>query len=195
MANLSFIQNNPDAIRMIPQQEDIVYKFMKKNTKKLVSQFMHGNFYSKSYSPEKDMKEATDLTIGIENNKSEIHFALRIRWTINGRQIKWSDRKDITIRSKHDNGSDAELIKIRNGYGHYMLYCWGNQNLFVVDNWIMIDLDIFRKYERPISDKKPDKSNYDGTYFKSYSLKWLKKINCIIDGNINLDDLNLLSNS
>ena len=124
------------------------------------------------YIPEDDMSKNTDLMIYLYKN---LRIALRVRDT------ESCPFRDLTIRSRN-GGHKTEIDKIREGYGDYMLYCWGSEEnkIHKIHEWALVDLDEFRKKEDQLAFTEI--ANYDGrTWFYIYNLKQLKQKNVIVN--------------
>lgn len=115
----------------------------------------------------KDTQEATDMVVKIDGGD----VALRVR--------EPSCRyRDLTIRSRSTNGGKTEIHKIREGFGDWYLYGWGD-GINTVREYILIDLDKLRKFN--LLDKpRQERRNFDGTQFVSIPIGELQMSGCLI---------------
>ncbi len=168
-----YIKHREFADKFVPMQQSIIDRYKSRlDFNKSTAKFAY------RYDEQKDLKENTDIVLYQYYN---LRFALRVR---NAEQCKY---RDLTIRS-YKNGNLTEYDKLMNGYGDYMLYCWGglinNTNPYI-NEFVMIDLDIFRtKHEQFLLQK--DKQNKDGgmTRFNIYDLAKMIKTDCVIAVNL-----------
>lgn len=79
-----------------------------------------------------DMKHATDFVVSVKGGT----VAVRIRRNVANAY------RDITIRSKRQNGVETELQKIKKGFADYYLYIWTNNNCVL--DWWLIDVNQMR---------------------------------------------------
>jgi hypothetical protein len=139
------------------------------------------NFISLEYDHDKDCNENTDLTYYLY---AALSFALRIR-NLKTKYFENNNKRDITIRS-YKNGDNTEIKKIIDGFGDYMLYCWGlmQNNEPIIKDYILLNLDKFRdNHEKWRTDK--DISNHDGSKFNCYSIREIIKAGAAIDFDLN----------
>jgi hypothetical protein len=111
------------------------------------------------YDQKEDMERNTDLLIFEYNS---LRIALRVR----DANIKY---RDVTIRS-YNKGYKTEVDKIKEGFGDYMLYCWGSldkDKVPTISDYLLFDLDCFRKLNDYFY--MDNKDNKDGTKFNIYS--------------------------
>lgn len=125
---------------------------------------------------QKDMQENTDLLMYEFNSLS---VALRIR---NADTCKF---RDVTIRT-FSQGYKTEFDKLMEGYGHYMLYCWGKiENAKpTIREYILFDLDIFRKNHLRYLISGNIKNTDGVTSFNAYDCKKIVTTPCCIAVNI-----------
>lgn len=117
---------------------------------------------------DQDTRQATDMIITVGSGD----VAVRIRR--DGYKQKY---RDWTIRSFRRTGNKTELMKLREGFCRWYLYCWTENNQII--DWILIDLDIVRR-SGLLDKKRYQISNWDGTYFIAISVKELKDNNCLV---------------
>lgn len=125
------------------------------------------HFLSLEVSDEqKDTQEATDMIIKIEGGD----VALRVRDAS-------KPYRDLTIRSKSKYGGRTEIDKIRDGFGDWYLYGWGNGGY--VKEYILVDLDKVREFG--LLEGRREIPNYDGaTRFINIEIGELQMCGCII---------------
>lgn len=138
-----------------------------------------GPFLLEAASFDVDAKQATDLIVFTAR---DMRIAARVR------RPGYADRYpyEFTIRCKRDSGAETELSKIVNGWGDWLFYGHANVTNWI-ERWWLIDLHAFRAglirssmNGTPI--KYHDKSNGDGTHFKSFDLRSFPKVPLIIVG-------------
>lgn len=115
---------------------------------------------------ELDTKEATDLIVFNTRSKQ---IAARIR---DAKKYLPKFAEQFTIRSRRDNGTMTELEKIHRGFGQWLFYGFGHDDL-TIDPWYLIDLDSFRYHLRRESwaangIKSQEIPNGDGTHFRAF---------------------------
>lgn len=87
-------------------------------------------------------------------------------------------RTGLTIRSGSKSGRTTEITKLINGAGKLYFYAWMNEEKINIIGWLLIDIDKIRdKLDRFGKEHK----NGDGTYFKSYGIKFLEDNKAIIN--------------
>ena len=119
---------------------------------------------------EKDTQEATDMIIKIEGGD----VALRVRDAS-------KPYRDLTIRSRSSNGGRTEIDKIREGFGDWYLYGWGNGGY--VKEYILVDLDKVREFN--LLDSRKEIQNYDGrTKFINIEIGELQMCGCLVAQNL-----------
>ncbi|HEX7926472.1 MAG TPA: MT-A70 family methyltransferase [bacterium] len=91
---------------------------------------------------EEDVKRNTDLIV---LRMEPVRIACRVRDYAKYRQRYGSE---FTIRYRRSSGVDTELDKIRDGWGDYMLYGFGQPNGHFRP-WGLGDLDVFRDWYQP----------------------------------------------
>jgi len=104
-----------------------------------------------------DTQEGFDFMVNI----NDVKIAIRIRHSS-------CIYRDFTVRSKLDTGNITELAKIIDGKGDFYLYAWAINDTRIGE-YMLIDLNLLRVLDI-LKDNRIDISNYDGTYFKSYSI-------------------------
>lgn len=120
---------------------------------------------------EKDTQEATDMLIKIEGGD----VALRVREPS-------CLYRDLTIRSRSRWGYKTELDKLKEGFGDWYLYGWGN-GYGIVKEYILIDLHKLREFNL-LNITRREISNGDGTKFISIPIGELQMYGCIVTMNI-----------
>ncbi len=138
------------------------------------------HFLSMEISDEhKDTQEATDMVIKIEGGD----VALRVR------EPSCSYR-DLTIRSRSRWGHKTEIHKLKEGFGDWYLYGWGD-GISTVKEYVLVDLHRIRNFK--LFDRSwPEKSNGDGTQFISMPLGALEMCGCIISKQLKSDTQSLI---
>jgi len=117
---------------------------------------------------ERDVKQATDYLIKLKGGD----VAVRLRWW-----SKYTVKKEWTVRSKRDSGTETELSKSQKGFAKWYLYGWVKDG--VLASWMLLDLDTVRR--KGVLDRVWDeKSNRDGTYFIIIPNHVLIETRCII---------------
>lgn len=99
----------------------------------------------------KDTNESTDMIMFI----SKPDIALRVR------SPKYSYR-DITIRSRSKYGGKTEIDKLREGYGDWYFYGWGDGRGKILE-YVIADIDKIRR--SGLLENKIETLNNDGTAF------------------------------
>jgi hypothetical protein len=110
-----------------------------------------------------DQKRNTDLIV--LTGPGDVRVAFRARRE--GRYLADYGHQ-FTIRSSRPSGVATELDKLREGWGHYMLYGFGADRSSPADYlkaWALIDLAVFRAYPNVRGRELP---NPDGTKFRAY---------------------------
>jgi hypothetical protein len=105
-----------------------------------------------------DTKCATDFTITTD----QPHIAFRVRDS----KYQQSYGNQFTLRCQVASGKETELDKILNGYGTWMLYCFGTEEPYpCFTSWTLIDLDSFRYHYQHNQESLSMgiKSNNDGS--------------------------------
>lgn len=126
------------------------------------------NFLSLEVSDEyKDTQEATDMLIKIEGGD----VALRVR----NPSCKF---RDFTIRSRSKYGGKTEIDKLKEGFGDWYLYGWGDGNGNILE-WILIDLNKLRQF-RLLDKERQENWNHDGTKFIGIPIGELQMTGCLI---------------
>lgn len=136
------------------------YKILKKNSHHLINMNIADEHI--------DRTQATDIEIQVKGSA----VGLRVREP----ECRF---RDFTIRSRVKSGQSTELDKLKQGYGDYYLYSWGDGEGRITE-YVLIDLHQVRK-SGLLDIKRPERSNGDGTKFISISLVELKRDNCILD--------------
>lgn len=122
----------------------------------------------------KDTQEATDMIIKIEGGD----VALRVR----NPSCKF---RDFTVRTRSKYGGKTEIDKLKEGFGDWYLYGWGDGNGNLLE-WILIDLDKVRKFK--ILDKpRQERRNCDGTKFVGIPIGELQMTGCLISKKLNVN--------
>lgn len=114
---------------------------------------------------EKDTQEATDMIIKIEGGD----VALRVRDAN-------KHFRDFTIRSRSKNGGKTEIDKIKEGFGDWYLYGWGNNGY--VKEYILVDLGKVRDFN--LLKGRKEIPNYDGTRFINIQIGELQMCGCLV---------------
>lgn len=123
---------------------------------------------------EEDTQQATDMVIKVEGGD----VALRVREPS-------CVYRDLTIRTKSRYGGKTEIHKLREGFGTWYLYGWGD-GVGAVKEYILVDLNMVRDFE--LLDKpRSERSNYDGTKFMSIPISELQMHGCIIAKQLSSD--------
>lgn len=99
---------------------------------------------------DEDQKQATDYVIEIEGGT----VCARCRDHKTG-------FRDITIRAARASGVKTELTKLRDGFGKYYLYIWGDLVTGQVYQYVLFDIDKIRAAGL-ISEQREIKWNRDG---------------------------------
>ena len=88
----------------------------------------------------KDLSEATDFEIDNINNMT---VASRIRRNeyYNNTQYRY----EFTIRYKLHSGNITEIDKIKQGYAKFLFYGFLNNDETEIIQWVIMDLDYFRR--------------------------------------------------
>lgn len=93
---------------------------------------------------------------------------------LSSKKIRWG-LDQFTIRSRKPSGNKTELAKIFEGWGDYMLSCFGNAETGRIDHWKLLDLDVFRRtFDKRAFDAgliKEHINTLDGTGFLGLSTK------------------------
>jgi hypothetical protein len=155
----------------VPKQQEIIEKYKQRLDFKKINKA-----YAFKYDRKEDMERNTDLLIYEYNS---LRIALRVR---NIENCKW---RDITIRS-YNKGYKTELDKINEGFGDYMLYCWGlidKNNQPIIKDYLLFDLDLFRQRHDYFLEES-DKPNKDGTKFNIYNTTKIIYSECSVVGNM-----------
>jgi hypothetical protein len=180
MINNEYIDIRRKADLFLPLQEEI----LNRNKKKFdLNKFKKYDFNDKlsrkktflKYDEIEDKHGNADIMI-IWKFLFNFRIGLRMRYKSSCKY------RDLTIRSKVANVGKTEIHKINEGLGDYILYCWGDfdkQQSPFIDEYILVDLDVFRNHQdewlrfkdKPNIDKKT--GEYDGTNFNAY---WWHKI-------------------
>jgi hypothetical protein len=152
------------------RQRTISDKYLNSFKDILIRNSMH--FLSLEVSDfEKDTQEATDMVIKVVGGD----VALRVREP----SCKY---RDFTIRTRSRYGKETEIDKLRNGFGDWYLYGWGDGHETVLE-YILVDLDKVRKFkllDMPIVAQWGRNRNYDGTEFISIPIGALQMYGCIV---------------
>lgn len=125
---------------------------------------------------EVDTRQASDLVV---LRGRDMTIACRVRRHGYAERFPF----DITIRSKRDNGSKTELMKLREGWGDWMFYGHASLDPGAVDRWYLLDLHVWRgefikdgfavalgmqpKYRGALRRQ----SNGDGTHFVAFDVR------------------------
>lgn len=123
---------------------------------------------------DQDNKEATDFIISLKGST----IAARIRRP----DCKF---RDLTIRSRRDNGMKTELAKIREGYASRYFYAWTDSN-FTIIAWMLLDIDkarvagLFDRRWPEIRNRDRETGLPDGTSFISIPVSALYQVKCVI---------------
>lgn len=112
-----------------------------------------------------DLERATDLIV---LQAGTIRIACRVR---RPEAIKYADQ--FTIRSRLDNGAKTELRKIFDGWGHYLIYGFGDEEGDGLTRWLLGDLEVFRSWFDETWDATKEVpgmeiDNGDGTRFRAF---------------------------
>lgn len=125
---------------------------------------------------ERDMKEAADLIV---LRARDMTIACRVRRPGYADRYPW----DVTLRSQRDSGSKTELVKIREGWGDWMLYGHSAEDERTLARWFLIDLHVWRGEFLRVGiaaglGKRPglwnvlrSTPNGDGTHFVSFDIR------------------------
>lgn len=126
---------------------------------------------------EEDNKRATDFIVKMKGGS----IAARIR-------RPWYEYRDLTIRSRRDNGTKTELAKIKEGHAFRYFYGWTDEKQ-MISEWMLIDLSRlrqsgllerqWREYPNKDKDGKPD-----GTWFIAIPFHELEKAGCVLKSQI-----------
>lgn len=131
------------------------------------------NFLSMEVSSEaKDTQEATDMIIKIEGGD----VALRVREP----SCKF---RDFTIRSRSRYGKKTEIHKLKEGFGDWYLYGWGD-GFSLVNEYVLIDLDKVRDFGL-LDVERQEIPNGDGTKFINIPLGELQMFGCVVSKQYN----------
>lgn len=107
---------------------------------------------------ERDVKEATDVVL----RAGELAVAVRMR-----RADYSGYRDEFTLRSSRPRGVPTELEKIRDGWGDYMFYGFGEvaSGEPVITRWRVLDFDVMRQMWllRPLILHRAERRNRDGS--------------------------------
>lgn len=126
------------------------------------------HFLSMEVSDEyKDTQESTDMIIKIEGGD----VALRVR------EPSCAFR-DLTIRSRSKWGNTTEIDKLKQGFGDWYLYGWGD-GISNVNEYILVDLHKVRQFNL-LDVKRNEIPNGDGTKFISIPIGELQMAGCIV---------------
>lgn len=121
---------------------------------------------------EQDLKQATDMVIRIQGEKT---IAVRLR------RSQYAYR-DLTIRAWREGNIETELHKIKAGFGDLYLYGW-TQDMKIAE-WILVDLTKVRAFR--LLDGCSIRYNRDGrTGFIAIPYWQLKARKCLLAGIIN----------
>ena len=166
---MSYKANRLAADLLLAQQKEIIAKHQSRldfNRAKIEHTF--------KVDEKADCEENTDLFF-FEYRK--LRIACRVRFDISS-----SKYGDITIRSRFGNGK-TEIDKINDGYGDYMLYCWGDKEN--IKEYMIIDLDVFRESQNEFFLR--EKVNHDGmTSFYTYDINKILKTPCCVVANLKI---------
>jgi len=138
-------------------------KILKENSMHFLSMEISNN--------EKDMQEATDMIIKITGGD----IALRVREP----NCKF---RDFTVRSQTRYGNKTEIDKLKEGFGDWYLYGWGDGNSKVNEH-ILVDIHKLRE-TKLLEKNRRHIPNGDGTKFISITIDELEQSKCIISKNI-----------
>src|SRR3990167_636534 len=123
---------------------------------------------------EQDMKQVTDLVVNVRLD-NKVDLAIRVR--------EWKDwysesyKDEVSIRARIPTGGKTEIDKIKDGWGRYYLYCWGDgENIL---NFIYFDIEKARN-EGVFEEGYSVKLNGDGTSGMYIPIKRLEEADCII---------------
>ncbi len=108
---------------------------------------------------EEDVKRNTDLMV---LSNAGVRIACRVR----NYSYYDSFRHQFTIRSHSKYGGKTEIDKVREGWGDCMFYGFVNQAKTALHSWTMIDLNVFRNYEKLML--LPETPNTDSTRFLAF---------------------------
>lgn len=120
----------------------------------------------------KDTQEATDMVIKVKGGD----VALRVREP----NVHF---RDLTIRSRSRYGGKTEIDKLREGFGKWYLYGWGD-GVGNVNEYILVDLDKVRSF-KILDRQRKEIPNYDGTKFINISISELIMTGCLIASKLN----------
>jgi hypothetical protein len=131
-----------------------------------------------------DNKHATDYVVTMAGGS----IAVRVR-------RPWYEYRDLTIRSRRDNGQKTELAKIKEGHAFRYFYGWTTDKN-TISEWMLVDLDKLRASgllernwnERPNKDKQ---GKSDGTWFIAIPFTVLEKAGCIIERQLKFAPMSL----
>lgn len=115
----------------------------------------------------KDTQEATDMVIKIEGGD----VALRVREPS-------CVYRDLTIRSRSKWGGRTEIVKLKEGFGDWYLYGWGD-GINHVREYILVDLHKVREFNL-LDVARREISNGDGTKFISIPIGELQMYGCLV---------------
>jgi len=122
-------------------------------------------FLIRTSSFEEDTRRATDLVA------RSLDVAVRVR----RHGIFERFPRDVTFRSKRDNGVETELEKVLSGHGDWLFY--GHQlapGASEIGPWYLLDLAAFRKhYQRGYHSEETN--NGDGTWFRAFDVRQLRR--------------------
>lgn len=111
-----------------------------------------------------DVNHATDLMVLLAR---DVRIAARVRTY----GVKASyDPDEFTIRSALPSGANTEIDKIREGFGDWMIYAHAAKEPGRIESWMVIDLDVFRKFAVCL-DRNPNGTTKGNPHYIRYEEK------------------------
>lgn len=113
-------------------------------------------------TPTEDMNYGFDAVLSFP----DVKIPVRIR------KFQYLKFMDLTIRSKSRYGLKTEIDKLKEGFGDFYFYAWSNEENTKIMTYMVLNLEAFRNTVIN-SPTWANKSNNDGTFFHTYSMKAL----------------------